>query len=71
MISNATARALVNNMGMASGPQVGIKTDRLAAGETDHPAAAVEDLADDSRTPWPSSTDPAIEFFQPDSHAPS
>ena len=30
---NAAARALINNMGMASGPQVWVETDRLAAGE--------------------------------------
>ena len=30
---NAAARALINNMGMSSGPQVWVETDRLAAGE--------------------------------------
>ena len=32
-ICNATLRALVNNMGMASGPQVVVNTDQLAPGE--------------------------------------
>ena len=31
-IANATARALVNNVGIASGPQVEVNTDRQAAG---------------------------------------
>lgn len=30
---NAAARSLINNMGMSSGPQVWVETDRLAAGE--------------------------------------
>lgn len=34
MIVNAASRALVNNMGIASGPQVTVNVDRLAAGET-------------------------------------
>lgn len=32
-ICNATARALVNNMGLASGPMVEVEVDRLAEGE--------------------------------------
>lgn len=32
-VVNAAARALVNNMGLASGPQVVVNVDRLAAGE--------------------------------------
>jgi hypothetical protein len=32
-ICNATARALVNNMGMSSGPMVEVEVDRLAEGE--------------------------------------
>lgn len=34
IVVNATARALVNNMGLASGPQVVVNVDRLAAGES-------------------------------------
>jgi hypothetical protein len=33
IVCNAAMRALVNNMGIASGPQVGINIDRLPAGE--------------------------------------
>lgn len=69
VIANATARALVNNMGMSSGPQVGVKVDRLAAGEK------ITTL-----TPWRiwqmtsdpmggSTADKPIEFFQPNSNA--
>ena len=65
---NACARALANNMGIASGPQVEINVDRLADGITD-----VESLY-----PWKiwqtksdktGSGHNAVTFFQPDSHA--
>lgn len=65
-IVNATARALVNNMAMSSGPQVGVNIDRLPVGEK------IETL-----TPWhiwqltndPSgSTANPITFFQPTSN---
>jgi hypothetical protein len=64
-IVNATARAIVNNMGIASGPQVHVNIDRLASGED------VTQLS-----PWriwqttsnPVGTNEApINFFQPDS----
>lgn len=70
-LSNAALRALVNNMGMASGPQVTVNTDRLATG------ADAESIY-----PWkrwyvvdplvgaPNSTSvPPIGFFQPSSNA--
>jgi len=68
VVANATARALVNNMGLASGPQVGIKTDRLAPGEqiTQLKPWRIWQMISD---PMAGSTDKAIEFFQPDSHA--
>jgi hypothetical protein len=62
-ITNAAIRALVNNMGIASGPQVEVNTDRLPPGE---------DI--ESMHPWKiwqtqdsqySSASPAITFFQP------
>lgn len=65
-VCNAAARAVVNNMAMASGPQVGINVDRLAPGEE------ITTL-----TPWriwQLTNDPTgnsgvpITFFQPDSH---
>lgn len=65
IVVNAAARALVNNMGIASGPQVTINIDRLAPGE---------DIT--QLSPWriwqvtndPSSSNRApLEFYQPDS----
>lgn len=65
-VVNAAVRALVNNMGMASGPQVEVNTDRL-------------DPAEDPNTiyPWKrwktidsqfGQNSPAIQFFQPQSN---
>lgn len=65
-VVNAAVRALVNNMGMASGPQVAVNIDRLAPGE---------DIT--NLTPWRvwqlvesqfGSSAPAIDFFQPNSN---
>jgi hypothetical protein len=67
-ITNATARALVNNLGIASGPQVVINDAVLAAGE------------DDMIYPWKrwhvnfdpmisSASQKPIDFFQPQSNA--
>ncbi|OHD24079.1 MAG: hypothetical protein A2Y38_14670 [Spirochaetes bacterium GWB1_59_5] len=64
---NYAARAIADNMGIASGPQVGFNIDRLPAGE---------DLT--QMYPWKTwqftsdpmgSTAPAIDFFQPQSIA--
>jgi hypothetical protein len=64
---NSAARALANNLGIASGPQVGFNVDRLPPGET---------LT--QMFPWKlwqftsdpmGSTQPAMQFFQPESHA--
>lgn len=68
--ANSTIRALVNNMSMASGPQVVVNDDRLTADETG------EEMFPWKR--WHVRSDPmansstgnkAIEFYQPDSHA--
>lgn len=67
-VANASYRALVNNMGMASGPQVVINDKVLAPGE------------DDNMYPWKrwhvnfdpmmqGSAAPPISFYQPDSRA--
>ena len=65
-VCNASARALVNNMGIASGPQVEVNLDRIPSNEdiTDmHPWKI-----------WQTTTDPmgssakAVNFFQPDSN---
>lgn len=66
-ICNATLRALVNNMGISSGPQVVVNTDRLA------PTEDASDLYPWKR--WYTSDDgmagnqPPITFFQPQSNA--
>lgn len=64
---NAAARALANNMGLASGPQVEVSVDRLAKGEE------VTSLMP-WRT-WQTNSDrsgsgqPAVRFYQPDMNA--
>ena len=64
---NATARALSNNMGIASGPQIVVYTDRLPNGET---LQSIEPLKI-----WQMISDPSggnqkpIDFFQPESNA--
>ena len=64
---NAAARALANNMGISSGPQVGVNVSRLPAGE---------DIT--QMYPWKiwqfqqsdyGDTSPPIQFFQPQSNA--
>jgi len=66
-LCNATARALVNNMGIASGPQVDVQTDRTEAGED------VEDIY--PWKIWKTKSDKqgrnrqAVTFFQPDMNA--
>lgn len=66
-MANGAARALSNNMGMASGPQVGINIDRLAQGEEItqmYPWRQIQFTSD----PMGSSAAPIV-FFQPESHA--
>ena len=64
---NATARALANNMGISSGPQVGVNISRLPTGE---------DISD--MHPWKiwqfqqsefNDGSPPLQFFQPNSNA--
>ena len=66
-VANATLRALVNNLSIASGPQVVVNDDRLA------PTADTDNLY-----PWKrwhtlndpmGSAEPAIAFFQPQSNS--
>lgn len=67
-VCNAAARSLVNNMAIASGPQVEIFTDRLPPGEdiTEiHPWKIWQTTSD----PNASGTGRAMQFFSPDSHA--
>lgn len=67
-VSNATLRALVNNLSIASGPQVVINTDRLAPdedGEDMYPWKRWRVTSD----PMANSTQKPIDFFQPNSNA--
>jgi len=67
-VANASLRSIVNNMSIASGPQVVINEDRLAG-----------DANSDDLYPWKrwrttnpavsGSTEPAVNFFQPQSNA--
>lgn len=67
VVCNAAARALVNNMGIASGPQVAVNVDRLPPGEK------VTQMY--PWKIWPTKSDPygstapAVDFFQPSSLA--
>lgn len=64
---NAAARALANNMGIASGPQVWVNVERMPDGEqitTLFPWKVWQGTSDPS-----GSTAKAIEFFQPSSNA--
>ncbi len=68
-VCNATARALVNNMAFASGPQAEVNVDRVTGGEDIYSIFPLK--------VWPVSSDmtstaggaPAVRFFQPDSNA--
>lgn len=64
---NSAARALANNLGISSGPQVAISVDRLAPGEkiTQMYPWKIWQTQSDAM----GSTSPAISFFQPSSHA--
>jgi hypothetical protein len=69
-VTNATLRALVNNLSIASGPQVVINTDRLAPdedGEDMYPWKRWRVTSD----PMASNTQPPISFFQPQSNSQS
>lgn len=64
---NAAARALMNNMGIASGPQVSVNVQRMPQGErltTMHPWKIWQFESD----PF-GSTAPPLDFFQPQSNA--
>ena len=64
---NAAARALSNNMGIASGPQVWINIDRLPSGEnlsTLYPWKITQTTSDPT-----GSVSPPMGFFQPQSNA--
>jgi hypothetical protein len=66
-VCNAAARALVNNMGIASGPQVEVNLERIPSNE-DITALAPWKVWQVTNDPAGSSA-PAIRFTQPDSRA--
>lgn len=64
---NAAARALANNLGISSGPQVGVNIDRIASGE-DVSEMFPWKIWQFTQDPMGSSAAP-ISFFQPQSNA--
>lgn len=69
-VANATLRALVNNMSIASGPQVWINEDRAADGEdTEEMYPWKRWHMKDSPMGGGSSSQPPVGFFQPNSNA--
>lgn len=66
-VMNATARAMVNNAALSSGPQVGVLTDRLAPGEdmTQMYPWRIWQFNSDEMHGTPQ---PPIQFFQPQSN---
>ncbi|MBU2097938.1 MAG: hypothetical protein KKD00_04195, partial [Gammaproteobacteria bacterium] len=65
---NAAARALINNMGFASGPMVWVEDDRLAAGQNVNQMYPWKVFKSNSSPNGGSG--PGIGFFQPQSNAP-
>jgi hypothetical protein len=65
--ANAALRAMINNAAIASGPQVGILTDRIAAGEdvTQLSPWRIWQMTSD---PMHGTPQPPISFFQPNSN---
>lgn len=68
-ICNSTARALVNNMGITSGPQVAILSNRLPPGEDVTQMYPWKIWQFNSDPMGGSATEKPIEFFQPNSNA--
>ena len=70
VVVNAASRAIVNNMGMSSGPQVAIDIDRLPAGEpiTTLTPWKIWQLRGDPTGSGGSGGGPPIHFFQPESY---
>lgn len=68
-VTNATLRALVNNMSIASGPQVIILDDRLAPGENGEQLFPWKRWHAQSDPTGNGNTQPPIDFFQPQSNA--
>lgn len=69
-VCNAALRTIVNNMGMASGPQVVVHEDRLAVGENGDDIYPWKRwrVKDDPLAPPRGGSDKPIDFFQPQSN---
>lgn len=68
-VCNATARSLINNMAVSSGPQFEIYTDRLAAGENAEDVRPLKVWKMKSDRMAGSGNSRAINFFQPNSNS--
>jgi hypothetical protein len=66
-VVNATVRGLINNMGMASGPQVEVNVDRLPPGE-DLTQMHAWKIWQTRNGDYGNNQGPAIQFFQPQSN---
>lgn len=66
---NASARALANNMAVASGPQVEVDVDRLPAGEEITNIIPFKVWQSKSALTSAAGGSPAVRFFQPDMNA--
>lgn len=69
-VVNAAVRALINNMGLSSGPQVVVNVSRLAPGEKVSQIYPwkIWQVVDDPQSPGNSTTDPPVRFDQPNSN---
>lgn len=67
-VTNATLRALVNNMSISSGPQVVVNDDRLSGGESGDDMYPWKRWHTNS-DPMGNSTQKPVEFFMPTSNA--
>lgn len=70
-VVNSATRALINNVGLASGPQVVVNISRIAPGEkiTQIRPWKVWQVVDDPQNPGSNTSDPPVRFDQPDSNA--
>lgn len=68
-ICNATARSLVNNMGIASGPQAEINVDRIPPGQDVTNIYPWKIWQSTSDMVGSAGGSPAVRFFQPDTNA--
>jgi hypothetical protein len=68
-VCNASVRALMNNMSLASGPQIMINKDRMAAGEDIRQIFPLRSWVVQSGDFGSADSRPPVEFYQPSSNA--